>query len=266
MVRKLLGVRGQARLGAGSCSQPPARRPTVTVPGGTAPGKRIEGRRCARRTAAISSLSPPKGPRCVARAAAHRPRCRKNRPGDRTGTRARHVSPWRTLSDAGRPRSGQRRGPPARDGPRTGPGKQWGRPTLRRRLDLTPGSAAKCRPPPGKLVLSIVSTVFGARLIRRQLHRPIVPAWVGKEAEPNPRELLIVGNVDAHTPSRESPTSLPDGPRRSARQDRITKVVCIRGVEVPSSGLRARFDYCHRLQVTDSRQACPRASRARPGE
>jgi threonine dehydrogenase-like Zn-dependent dehydrogenase len=27
---------------------------------------------------------------------------------------ARHVSPWRTLSDAGRPRSGQRRGRPAR--------------------------------------------------------------------------------------------------------------------------------------------------------
>ena len=61
------------------------------------------------------------------------------------------------------------------------PGKQWRRPTLRRRLDLTPGSAAKCRPPPAKLVLPIVSTVFGALLIRWQLHRPIVPAWVGKK-------------------------------------------------------------------------------------
>ena len=65
------------------------------------------------------------------------------------------------------------------------PGKRWRRPTLRRRLDLTPGSAAKCRPPPGKLVLPIVSTVFGALLIRRLLLQPIVRAWVGKEAEAN---------------------------------------------------------------------------------
>ena len=47
------------------------------------------------------------------------------------------------------------------------------------------GIRREMQAPPGKLVLLIVSTVFGALLIRRPLHRPIVPAWVGKEAEAN---------------------------------------------------------------------------------
>jgi hypothetical protein len=47
------------------------------------------------------------------------------------------------------------------------------------------GIRREMQAPPGKLVLLIVSTVFGALLIRRLLHRPIVPAWVGKDAEAN---------------------------------------------------------------------------------
>ena len=183
-LRKLLRVRGHARLGAGSCTQPPARRPTVTAPGGTAPGKRIEGRRCARRTAAISSLSPPKGPRRVARPAAHRPRRRKNRPGDRTGTRARHVSPWRTLSDAGRPRYGQRRVRPARDGRRTGPRKTMEASDTAAAVEPHARIRREMQAPPGKLVLLIVSTVFGA-LCPSAAAPPNSSSLVGKEAEAN---------------------------------------------------------------------------------
>ena len=171
-------------MGAGSCTQPPARRPTVTAPGGTAPGKRIEGRRCARRTAAISSLSPPKGPRRVARDAAHRPRRRKNRPGDRTGARSSCVAlahPKRRGSASIRP------------APRTACARRsadWPRKTMEASdtaaaVEPQAGIRREMQAPPGKLVLLIVSTVFGALLIRRLLHRPIVPAWVGKEAEAN---------------------------------------------------------------------------------
>jgi hypothetical protein len=52
--------------------------------------------------------------------------------------------------------------------------------------------------PTRKLVLPIASTVFGALLIRRLLHRPGFPPGSERSGS-EPRERLIAGNVDAHT-------------------------------------------------------------------